>query len=163
MNKLSFGTIFLGKFTKTEQIKKKFGFQLANYWVFNKLAWVFGRKLLEFFRDPPWVIFEMSKKSLCSDQTWVSLARCAWIFRWMSVIFFGLTSILSTGILWALSCWLIPFSSEGRSTRRLCPTAAFLAVLPTRCRYVVASSGQSYLVKNEKRWLLSYREEWFPR
>ena len=62
--KSSFGAIFLEKFTKTEQIKKKFGFQLTNYWVFNKLAWVFGRKLLEFFRDPPWVIFEMSKKSL---------------------------------------------------------------------------------------------------
>ena len=31
VNKSSFGAIFLEKFTKTEKIKKKFGFQLANY------------------------------------------------------------------------------------------------------------------------------------
>ena len=82
MKKSSFGAIFLEKFTKTEQIKKKIGFQLANYWVFNKLAWVFGRKLLEFFRDPPWVIFEMSKKSLLY---YVSIRKTLWPFsswRW---------------------------------------------------------------------------------
>ena len=51
VKKSSFGAIFLEKITKSEQIKKKIGFQLANYRVFKKLAWVFGRKLLEFFRN----------------------------------------------------------------------------------------------------------------
>ena len=49
VKKSSFGAIFLENFTETEQMKKKIGFQLANYWVFNKLAWVFWEQLLEFF------------------------------------------------------------------------------------------------------------------
>ena len=54
--------IFRKFFPKLNKWREKNGFQLANYWVFNKLAWVFWGKLLEFFRDPPWVFFEMSKK-----------------------------------------------------------------------------------------------------
>ena len=80
MKKSSFGAIFLEKFTKTEQIKKRYSFQLANYWVFNKLAWVFLRKIAWVFSgSSSSFFFEMSKKSLHIMSYYIFL--CLWSLR----------------------------------------------------------------------------------